>query len=177
MYTHCDLWHALHWSRHTHHMSCPLPVSRLPVLCGVHRDPGGSSGALLCWVTSARMFSKDASFQVSRRSVPEPFLDAIKARSLDQPGVLVAKIDGVLEDGMLRIWVVYLRVLPLFLLLYPPISRAPSPLLLSRIPLHPSLSTLRRRPRAERSSHRFGRNCCKSCGWRWVCCGGDGFGR
>ena len=40
---------------------------------------------------STRMFSKDNSFQVTLRN-------AIRERSPDQPGVLVAHIEGVLED-------------------------------------------------------------------------------
>ena len=45
------------------------------------------------------MFSKDSSFQVTLRSVPEALRVAIQQLSLDQPGVLVAFIEDVLEEG------------------------------------------------------------------------------
>ena len=49
--------------------------------------------------TAAKMFTKDSSFQVTLRSVPETVRVAIREHSLDQPGVLVAFIEDVLEDG------------------------------------------------------------------------------
>ena len=45
------------------------------------------------------MFSKDASFQIARDSVPEELRAAFKDRCLDQPGVLVAYIEDVLCEG------------------------------------------------------------------------------
>ena len=45
------------------------------------------------------MFSKDSSFQVKIHSVTEAMRVALQQRSLDQPGVLVASIEDVLEEG------------------------------------------------------------------------------
>ena len=53
----------------------------------------------LCPSASDRMFSKDTLFQVSLSSVPGEHRGPIKARSLDQPGILVAFTEDVLEDG------------------------------------------------------------------------------
>ena len=46
------------------------------------------------------MFSKDTPFQHALTGVPGALRMALKERSLDQPGVLVAFIQDVLEDGM-----------------------------------------------------------------------------
>ena len=48
---------------------------------------------------TAGMFSEDTAFQHALSSVPSQLLTAIKGSALDQPGVLVAYIEGVLEDG------------------------------------------------------------------------------
>ena len=46
------------------------------------------------------MLSKDTPFQHVLAGVPAALRMALKERSLDQPGVLVAFIQDVLEDGM-----------------------------------------------------------------------------
>ena len=46
-----------------------------------------------------KIFSKDTAFQHALSTVPSQLLTAIKGSALDQPGVLVAYMEGVLEDG------------------------------------------------------------------------------
>ena len=46
------------------------------------------------------MFSKDTAFRVSLGAMPEPLRNALRERSLDLPGVLVAYVEGVQEEGM-----------------------------------------------------------------------------
>ena len=45
------------------------------------------------------MFSKDTSYQVALSSVPAALRSALRERSLDQLGILVAHMEGVQEDG------------------------------------------------------------------------------
>ena len=78
---------------------CTVVPSFLGSSCAVcvSRD---SSGSLLFILTqTAGMFSKDTAFQHALSSVPSQLLTAIKGSALDQRGVLVAYIDGFLEDG------------------------------------------------------------------------------
>ena len=78
---------------------CTVVPSFLGSSCAVcvSRD---SSGSLLFILTqTAGMFSKDTAFQHALSSVPSQLLTAIKGSALDQRGVLVAYIDGVLEGG------------------------------------------------------------------------------
>ena len=78
---------------------CTVVPSFLGSSCAVcvSRDSCGSS---LCSLSHRRLgFSKDTAFQHALSSVPSQLLTAIKGSALDQPGVLVACIESVLEDG------------------------------------------------------------------------------
>ena len=71
-----------------------LESSCLSVLCGA-TVPVASCAVL----SPDKMFSKDTAFQHALSTVPSQLLTAINGSALDQPGVLVAHIEGVLEDG------------------------------------------------------------------------------
>ena len=95
--TNCDLYHALHWSRHTHHMSCTVVLPFfLETFCAVLCPT--RSGALLCWSLQHECSRKTLHFRYPWMQCLSLFVT--RERSLDQPGILVAHVEGVQEEGM-----------------------------------------------------------------------------